>query len=55
MQYNESEQNVRLNYKNRPGRGQNIAKKDSITDTANTLKASLIENLVSNVKEQMTL
>ena len=25
---------------------------DSIKDTANTLKASLIENLVSNVKEQ---
>ena len=52
MKHNESEQNIWLNYKTRPGRGQNIAKKDSIKNTANTLKTSLIENLISNVKEQ---
>ena len=34
MKHKESEQNIRLNYKARPGRGQNIAKVDSIKDTA---------------------
>ena len=48
----ESERNIRLNYKARPGSGQNIAKVNSIQDTTNTLKSSLIENLVSNTKVQ---
>ena len=52
MKYNESKQNIRVNYKTRPGRGQNKAKVDSIKDTANTLKQSLTENLVSHVKKQ---
>ena len=52
MKHNASEQNVRLSCKIRAGRGQNVAKVDSIKDTANTLKAPLIKNLVSNVKEQ---
>ena len=42
----------RLDYKTRTGKDQNIEKVDSIKDIANTLKASLIENLVTNVKEQ---
>ena len=42
----------RLDYKTRTAKDQNIEKVDSIKDIANTLKASLIENLVTNVKEQ---
>lgn len=44
MKHNKSQQNIRLNYKTKPGRDQDIAKVDSIKNAINILNVSLIEN-----------